>query len=96
MLERITTEFTPGPWEVETNSDHLGILTQAGDIIVDHRGLGPHEILECFANACLAAAAPDLYAALAQYAILGHGKCSIGKPAADMALAALAKARGEK
>ncbi len=34
----------------------------------------------------------ELVAALGNFAILGHGKCTIGKPAADIARAALTKA----
>jgi hypothetical protein len=39
------------------------------------------------------AAAPQMIEALEQVAILGHGKCTIGKPLAAMIFAALSKAK---
>jgi hypothetical protein len=37
----------------------------------------------------------ELLAALAEYVVLGHGKCTISKAHAEKAAAAIAKARGE-
>ena len=47
------------------------------------------------ANARLIAAAPELLEALAEYLVLGVGRCSISKATADKALAAISKATGE-
>ena len=49
---------------------------------------------EAEANARLIAAAPDLLEVLKLYLVLGAGKCTIGRPQADMALAAVRKAEG--
>jgi hypothetical protein len=58
-------------------------------------GIDPFTDEEAQENAYLLAAAPDLLAVVRQFAILGSGKCTIGKPLADMARAAINKAHGK-
>lgn len=88
-------QHTPGPWEAGHYSSVVGLPvvaqpdpTQNTIIICGVRGNRE----EAEANARLIAAAPDLFAALAEVAVLGHGKCTIGKPLAEMIRAAISKA----
>ena len=82
--------FTPGPWKVIASPHGRGY--RCVQIGTDES----YTTLEMLpGDARLIAAAPELFDALEQFAILGHGKCTIGKPLAEMARAALAKARGQ-
>lgn len=86
-------EPTPGPWFAVKKKDSECWM------VLDPPNGGLQAVIcelgYSAPNAYLTAAAPDLYAALCEVAILGHGKCTIGKPLADMVLAALAKAKGD-
>lgn len=92
----MTTKFTTGPWRVAPAVDYLD-----GSLNVDakQRGYickaGQRGDAEAWANACLIAAAPDLYAALVAIVAADDVK-SLDDIVAAMpaARAALAKAEG--
>lgn len=93
------SEHTPGPWKWWTSNswrrlkrDDRGITQNVLEPYVCRDGHPDLSISD--ADMRLIAAAPELFAALQQVAILGHGKCTIGKPLAEMVLAALAHATG--
>lgn len=90
------TKFTPGPWKWD--GDHIARF----DVYQDERGiiatLDPWGHLEeTKANARLMAAAPELYESLKLLLADLAGYEAYEKPlyAVDVAIAALAKARGE-
>jgi hypothetical protein len=99
-------QHTPGPWSVEADerlyerhsgeNGHPGsyvagynVVSPQGEVVGSEGILGDGE-----ANAHLIAAAPELLEVLKLYLVLGAGKCTIGRPQADMALAAVRKAEG--
>lgn len=97
-------KWTPGPWRA-TFGDLVRIRSYKSPVIVAgvHRpGMrtgNPNDV-ECYANAHLIAAAPDLYevvaAALDEYETHNGRKTSASDPHWSVsARAALAKARGE-
>ena len=95
------TKWTQGPWHVErykepytSSLDTYTVVSNAG-LIVAKCGTGDFEIPD---NANLIAAAPELYAALAD---MVSSYESLGAPLpmakeVEVALCALAKARGEQ
>jgi hypothetical protein len=100
--------FTPGPWITEnfggdvhiTEGGVHHILQDAGDttLIGFVMPWDKEAPAEATANACLIAAAPDLYEALSFIASqenLTFAECSLAEEIIDRAKAALAKARGE-
>ena len=93
----MTEKFTPGPWTKMNATDVFeGYWNgrQVADCMVDNDINYPQQK----ANAALIAAAPDMYEALDNLleAWDEWGVSSFPDPFADMARAALAKARGEE
>ena len=89
-------KFTPGPIQKEFNNDAKWLLTdEDGYPIADVYG---GDMITDEANANLFAAAPDMYEALDNLleAWDEWGVSLFPDPFADMARAALAKARGEE
>jgi hypothetical protein len=114
-MKTTETNFTPGPWESGTIQRHEDIYGDGkpipvwSDCVVRPEGQFPHGlwVADCgmstdperIANAHLIAAAPDLYAALAEcfrflHETLGYDDDDDNDPLA-LAKKALAKARGE-
>ncbi len=103
----LSPKFTPGPWELETVPTAIGIAHHVRTVRLCIYADGLHQQRnpdpEPLANAQLAAAAPELYAALknmldthgAHGPCTGNG-CKTCRWAYDKARAALAKARGEQ
>ena len=98
MKEMTNTKHTPGPWEVDGFSVMAGVGAEYGDLAYATAGDG-HADPDChlnrpdaerLANATLIAAAPDLLAALEEIAEITQHTAS-----REIALAAIAKARGE-
>lgn len=91
------TKFTLGPWNC-TRSSAGGREIITSDVlpvdicVLSHRDKTPAEIN---ANALLIAAAPDLYAALAELEESSDYDIFVPSGIADRIKAALAKARGE-
>lgn len=98
-------KFTPGPWIRDRKSGvRCDVRAANGRKVALCWGLStskgaqtnsPEYRAECDANANLITAAPDMYQALEEVAVLGSGRCVIGKPLAEMIRAALNKARDE-
>lgn len=104
------TDFTAGPWSLaDENRDDLRECSRYGAIVVyaeNHCDIHPIADCSCnhtcrlndeqIANARLIAAAPDLYYALeAVVAASESGHVSSFSEAMEMAILALAKARGK-
>ena len=99
----MTVQHTPGPWRLPP--DWYPDLTIGKKIVCDCSFGGVkaavfsngHDVatFEVLANARLIAAAPEMLAVLAEYLVLGHGKCTVSKALADKALATVRKAIGE-
>lgn len=94
-------KHTPGPWRINTDSNLSNMVCDAdGNTVASFQSRWwsgqkfTEKEAETLANGRLIAAAPELLAALAEYLVLGAGKCTIGKPTADKALAAVRKATG--
>lgn len=92
-------QHTPGPWRATdrrpVSGDWGSRIPFAIELVVGCSVAPVSDVCdqpEAEANASLISAAPDLLAVVQELAVLGHGKCTIGKPLADMARAALAKA----
>lgn len=90
-------KLTPGPWEVGLRRDGSMWLS-LGDPVT-----GPHyqgDIVASFADACLIAAAPDMYRALENIQQNMNGNTGIPEiyrlTIAAICDAALSKARGEE
>jgi len=103
-------KFTPGPWRLGRLSDGRVVMADGADgemvRVADCRAPEQHEAATEQANAALIAAAPDLYAALAEIldcpwvpdTAADHpkvGQFSVAVPRVEKARAALKKARGE-
>lgn len=95
-------KFTPGPWhacEEGMEPDGKGTVAFGRNWIMYSDAVPSGGVGEARANATLAAAAPDLYAALeAMFAIGTTEECHAGPcghEACTLTKAALAKARGE-
>ena len=91
----MSEKHTPGPWTVERYVDGDSLVIHSNDenrvcFMATPGSWGDPAKIE--ADARLIAAAPELLAALCEVAVLGSGKCVIGKPLADMVRAAIAKA----
>lgn len=71
-------------WKVSQCEDGEWMVHTDGDIIAIG-GLSEE-------TAYLIAGAPKMFEALRHVAVLGHGKCTIGKPLAEMVRAALSGA----
>lgn len=83
----MAAEHTPGPWKRS-----CFLVIGADGKWVCHTGMGglpPSESHVSEANARLIAAAPELLLVVANYLVLGKGKCIIGKELVDRALAAV-------
>lgn len=91
------SEHSSGPWELGSSlEDHKGwrVYANGGYRVAEVpnvSGLARNE-----ANARLIAAAPELLEVLAEYLMLGAGRCTIGRQQADKALAVIRKATGSQ
>ena len=98
-------KFTPGPWRIFKSTDGtkiIGIGELTGEGVTDSGfGLWRGNSDEATANACLIAAAPELYAALVHIEEYWNGSETEGSISDALyeivgcACAALAKVRGE-
>lgn len=95
------TKFTPGPWEISQEPPRW--IIQSSGVPIGKKAVAfmVGDFIQCADNACLIAAAPDLYAALECFLTDERFRVAVyGDPVAtaDMwakAYAALAKARGK-
>lgn len=99
------TKFTPGPWRIPTTSQCSVVDSQGRDVCQVSTGRDAEETI---ANGHLIKSAPDLYNALSFFVnAIGERRAgwedisdtmlgTAERTALDDALAALAKARGEK
>lgn len=90
---------TPTPWKVDPRyCDDIigGDGRDVAETLLSAEYMRPADERRANAEFIVRAANnhDGLVAALREVAILGHGKCTIGKPLADMIRAALAKATG--
>ena len=104
-----TTNHTPGPWEIETSKRFIGDSEETYDsLCVTFSSplrakliceLGADTLPDNPQNAHLISACPDLLSALqfllADYVAIGGEKLTGSSVPADMARAAIAKAKGE-
>lgn len=99
-MEQRDARWTPGPWRITRQQPNV-VVNAGGDkwiarALIGARQKSPRFIKDdevVVANACLIAAAPDLYAALAE-AVEVIENCTPFD--GTKAFAALAKARGEQ
>ncbi|MET3481590.1 hypothetical protein [Methylobacterium sp. 1973] len=86
-------KHTPGPW-MATIGNRGTLCVISGDAwICGELSNGNGEFPgEAEANARLISAAPEMLEVLAEYLMLGAGKCTIGRQQADKALAVIRKA----
>jgi len=94
----MSTQHTPGPWEIDEVDKGFSaqILGPSTGFCRDILATLPMEWAESEANARLIAAAPELLEALQKIATVDMGGGFLGAQACrKVALAAIAKARGE-
>lgn len=91
------TQHTPGPWQsrkasVESSKPRVQIAHCGANFTAGIDGTRSISGEGAEANARLIAAAPEMLEVLAEYLVLGAGKCTIGRKQADRALAVIRKA----
>lgn len=93
------SDFTPGPWETDEELGHESVLGADGAMVADCAIFGLWVIRSQRvnqANARLIAAAPEMLAALRQMVVNSKGDRKEYRDCHKKALAAIAKAIGEK